>query len=117
DVQPEGFGEARELPSLKIPGTERVVQARFLDGSEPRWLPGLQARSTLAAWMTARNNPYFARAAANRLWAHFFGIGLVEPVDDLSEQNPPSHPELLDELARGFMERCYDQKFLIRAIT
>jgi hypothetical protein len=117
DIQPEGFGAARDLPSIKIPGTERVVQARFLDGNEPRWLPGLQARSTLATWMTAKGNPYFARAAANRLWAHFFGIGLVEPVDDLSEQNPPSHPELLQELADQLVGSGYDQKFLIRAIT
>ena len=51
--------------------------------------------------MTAKDNPFFARAAVNRMWAHFFGIGLVDPVDDVGDDNPPSHPELLDELAQG----------------
>ncbi len=67
--------------------------------------------------MTAGDNPFFAKAAVNRLWAHFFGIGIVEPVDDFSEQNKPSHPELLDELARQFVSHGFDYRFLIRAIT
>ena len=107
-------GDRRELG---IPGTERVAQARFLDGKEPRWGYKVSARKTLAEWMTARDNPFFARAAVNRLWAHFFGVGIVEPVDDLSDENKPSHPELLDELARQFAGHGFDQRFLIRAIT
>jgi hypothetical protein len=67
--------------------------------------------------MTARENPYFARAAVNRTWAQFFGVGLVDPVDDMGEENPPAHPELLDELARQFVARGYDLKFLIRALA
>jgi hypothetical protein len=67
--------------------------------------------------MTAANNPFFARAAVNRVWSYFFGVGLVEPVDDLSSGNPPSHPELLDELARQFAAHRYDLTFLIRAIV
>ena len=51
--------------------------------------------------MTAPDNPYFARAAVNRVWARFFGTGIVDPVDDLRADNPPSHPELLDLLARA----------------
>jgi hypothetical protein len=107
-------GDRRELA---IPGTERVAQARFLDGKEPRWGYKVSARKTLAEWMTAKDNPFFARAAVNRLWAHFFGVGIVEPVDDLSDENKPSHPELLDELARQFAGHGFDQRFLIRAIT
>ena len=72
---------------------------------------------TLADWMTAPENPYFARAAVNRVWAQFFGIGLVDPVDDMGADNPPSHPELLDDLARAFAAHGYDLKFLIRAIV
>jgi hypothetical protein len=109
--------EIADSRSIKIPGTERVVLARFLDDTEPRWQPGTPTRAALAEWTTAPENPFFARAAVNRVWAHFFGIGLAEPVDDMSEENPPSHPELLDELAREFTAHRFDVKFLIRAIT
>ncbi len=68
--------------------------------------------------MTAPDNPYFARAAVNRLWAYFFGTGLVEPVDEMVGANSDaSHPELLDLLAREFAAHEFDMKFLIRAIT
>jgi hypothetical protein len=90
-------GESR---SIKIPGKEQVVLAHFLDGSEPRWEPETVARVALAQWITDSKNPYFARTAVNRLWAHFFGIGLIEPVDELKDDNAPSHPELLDEICR-----------------
>src|SRR5262249_34687928 len=53
----------------------------------------------------------------NRLWGHFFGIGVVEPVDDFSDEHPPSHPEVLDELAKGFVRSGFDLKFLMKAIT
>ncbi len=111
---PTEVPDRRELP---IPNTERVAQARFLDGSEPQWKFKTSARTTLADWITRRDNPFFARAAANRLWAHFFGVGLVEPVDDFNDSNPPSHPELLDELARQFADHGFDFKFLIRALA
>jgi Protein of unknown function (DUF1549)/Protein of unknown function (DUF1553) len=109
--------EVPERRSIKIPGTDKLVMARYLDGKEPRWQVGTPSRSALAAWVTTAGNPYFARAAANRLWAQFFGIGLAEPVDDLNDQNPPSHPELLDELASQFAANKYDLKYLVRAIT
>lgn len=101
---------------LAIPGTAREVAAAFLDGSTPQaaTIPG---REALAKWITAPDNPFFARAAVNRLWAHFFGIGIVVPVDDMEIDNPPSHPELLAELSRVFVDRDFDLKFLIRAIT
>ena len=79
-----------------------MVQAGFLDGTEPAWQLALGSpRTVLADWVVARDNPYFARAAVNRVWSLFFGTGLVDPVDDLDDENPPSHPELLDELADG----------------
>jgi len=114
------FANLREVQArreLAIPNTETIVQACFLDGKEPDWQGRSGPRAVLADWMTSRDNPYFAKAAVNRMWAHFFGIGLVDPVDDLDVENPPSHPELLDELARQFIASGYDQKFLIRAIT
>jgi hypothetical protein len=114
------FAPVQELVDrreLAIPGGDRVVQAAFLDGSEPKWKYKVSSRITLADWVTSADNPYFARAAVNRMWAHFFGLGIVEPVDDLNGQNQPSHPELFDELARQFAAHRFDFKFLIRAIT
>ena len=67
--------------------------------------------------MTAPDNPYFARAMANWVWAQFFGKGLADPPDDLSRSNPPVHPELLDALARHFVAHQYDLRDLIRTIA
>lgn len=114
------FGPIQEVSDrreMTIPNTERVAQARFLDGQTPRWKFKVGARQTLADWMTAKDNPFFARAIANRMWAHFFGVGIVEPVDDMTDDNAPSHPEVLDLLAKEFAAHDFDLKFLIRAIT
>jgi hypothetical protein len=67
--------------------------------------------------MTAPQNPYFARAAVNRLWAYFFGAPLAGPPDGSGGEPPAAHKELLDELAREFVAHGYDVKFLLRAIT
>ena len=67
--------------------------------------------------MTAPDNPLFARAAVNRMWGYFFGRGIVDPVDDFRSTNPPTHPELLEALARHFQEQKYDLKDLIRTIV
>jgi hypothetical protein len=109
--------EVSDRRELGIPNTERVAQATFLDGKAPRWKFKVSARTTLAEWLTAPNNPFFARTAANRVWAQMFGIGLVDPADDFREDNPASHPELLDLLARELVAQKFDLKFLIRAIA
>jgi hypothetical protein len=118
----EGFPIAEkerfERRELAIPGTDRVVQAVFLDGSEPRWKYKVAARVTLAEWTTRADNPYFARATVNRLWAYLFGVGLVEPFDEMVGGTArDSHPELLDELARNFAAHQFDLKYLLRAIA
>jgi hypothetical protein len=110
--------EVADRHELTIPGTEHKVQAVFLDGTEPKWKTSTSARATLAEWMTRKDNPYFARAAVNRLWAYFFGTGIIDPVDDIAGgEQEASHPELLDELARQFADHHFDLKYLIRAIT
>jgi hypothetical protein len=110
--------ERKDKREIEVPGTGRVVQANFLDGSEPQFKFKINPRQTLADWMTAADNPYFARATANRLWAYFFGIGLVDPVDEMvGSERRASHPELLHDLARTFAAHRFDLKFLIRAIT
>jgi hypothetical protein len=111
-------GEKLDKTELTIPGTGTVVQATFLTGDQPKLKSKASPRQALAEWMTAADNPFFARAAANRLWAYFFGTGLIEPVDEMvGTDSKPSHPELLDELARQFAAHQFDLKFLIRAIT
>ncbi len=109
--------DAAHRHDIKMPNSDKVVQARFLDGKTPVWKADMPTRVALAEWMTSPDNPYFARAAVNRVWAHLFGVGLIDPPDDLREDNPPSHPDLLDALARAFVEHHYDLQYLIRAIT
>jgi hypothetical protein len=110
-------GDQPNVREIKISGTEKVVKARFLDETEPKWRDGVGARTILADWVTRADNPYFARATVNKVWEYFFGAGLIDPVDEESDENPPSHPALLDELAREFAAHKFDLKFLIRAIV
>ena len=104
--------------TITIPGTAKVVEARFPDGKSPVWKDNVESRHALAEWLTSPSNPYFARTATNRLWAHFFGAGIIDPVDDEpTDDNPASHPELLTELTAQFVANKHDVKYLIRAIT
>lgn len=79
--------------------------------------PEFSRKDALAQWVTSRDNPFFARAIANRLWAQYFGRGLVHPVDNLSDANPPSHPQLLDALAKSLKDKQYDLKWFIRELV
>ena len=74
-------------------------------------------REALADWMTAPDNPFFAKALVNRYWKHFFSRGLVDPEDDMRMTNPAANPELLDALSRDFVDHGYDLKHLIRTIV
>jgi hypothetical protein len=73
-------------------------------------------RELVVAWMRRADNPFFAKAIVNRVWAHYFGRGIVDPPDHLSPLNPPTHPELLAELCREFVAHGYDLKWLHRTI-
>jgi hypothetical protein len=90
------------------------VKAKFFDG-EP--VKGESLRSEFTRRLVDPANAAFSRAAVNRMWAWFFGAGLVEPVDDLSERNAPVVPELLDLMAKGFIENKFDLKWLMRTIA
>ena len=109
-------GRQEDHLELTIPGTTRVVHAGFIDGGKLSPKAARRPREAFADWVIRPENPYFARAAVNRLWGLFFGIGLVNPVDDFTQSNQPSHPELLDELAREFAGHNFDIKFVIRAL-
>ena len=73
-------------------------------------------RAQLATWLTARENPYFARSYTNRVWSYLLGRGLIEPVDDIRASNPPSNPALLDRLTEQFISTGFDTRDLIRTI-
>jgi hypothetical protein len=102
---------------VKLPGSEETIAPRFLGGDESGEKVGQSRREQLAAWLTWPENPYVARAAVNRVWALLFGRGIVQPVDDLGIHNPPSHPQLLDELAAYFVRTGYDVNCLVRTLT
>ena len=97
------------------PNDGRVVAPKFLGGEKPE-IGERDRRAVLAAWLTSRDNPYFAVNLANLAWNHYFGRGLVEPVDDFRVSNPPSHPALLETLAAKLIEYDYDFRKLIRDI-
>lgn len=118
DVAPGRPGvPKRQRGVVAIPGQNKVVPARFLDGKEPKWQDDFRTRPILAEWMTAADNPFFARAIVNRLWIYFFGNSLAARDDGSSAEVPASHKELLDELARELVAHQYDLKFLMRALT
>jgi hypothetical protein len=122
-----GFADA-EVPTDEIiylkdrgetrhPRTGVVLQPRPLGGTEFSLRRHDDPRQSLAQWMTAADNPFFARTMANRIWAHFMGRGIVHPIDDARSTNPPCNPELLDALAADFVKSGFDVKHLIRTVT
>jgi hypothetical protein len=105
-------GKAFDEPKLEKGKEYKVAPAK-----DVRPVPSYSRREKLAIAMTSADNPYFARAAANRLWFLMLGRGLVHPVDLDHAANPPSHPELLDLLAKEFAEHKFDVKWLLKEIA
>jgi hypothetical protein len=96
----------------KLPAHPKLLAGKVVEVAEKD-----DPRPALARWMTAPDNPYFARATANWVWAQFFGKGIVEPPDDMSRANPPVHPELLEALARHLVATKFNLRDLIRTIA
>jgi len=101
---------------IRHPLTKEVLRPKPLTGTSPELTDEQDPRAAFASWLTAADNPYFARIAVNRIWADLMGIGIVDPVDDLRATNPPSNPELLDALAEYYRSVGYDSKKLLKAI-
>ncbi len=101
---------------VTLPDEDEAVQPRFPDGRQAPAASGTR-RVKLSIWMSSAENPFLARATVNRVWAMLFGRGIVDPVDDLSPNNRPVHPELLDELAEYFVATGYDLNELFRGIA
>ena len=104
-------------PPTRNPRTGELVPPQPLGAENFASLTEGDRRPALAAWLTAPENPWFARNLVNRLVAHFFGRGLVEPVDDVRATNPASNPELLEALAKFAVENKFDLKQIIRTLT
>lgn len=97
--------------------TKSIIVAPIAFGTPAGELgPDDDRRERLAAWLTQPDNPYFARSTVNRVWYHLFGRGIVEPVDDFRDTNPPSNPELLDALARQFVDSGFRLKPVLRMV-
>jgi len=124
-VQRGGGGAMMGRATITINPKGKVVHLRTKQPVEPKLLDGKvvtvaasdDPRKALASWMTAQDNPYFARAAVNWAWSQLFGKGLVDPADDMSRANPPVHPELLDALARHFVASKFNLRDLVRTIA
>ena len=101
---------------LTHPKSKKPVTPKFLGGEAVKIEPERDRREVLADWMTAPSNPFFAKAIVNRLWKHFLGRGLVEPVDDFRVSNPPTNEALLAALSEDFIRHKYDLKHLFRTI-
>ncbi len=109
-VQSQAAGDVLHLRrGIAMPPTPLDGKPLALDSAADR-------RQFFADWLTAPDNPYFAKAVVNRVWRNFMGRGLVEAEDDLRQTNPPSNDELFDALAKDFVAKKYDVKHLIRTI-
>jgi hypothetical protein len=102
---------------VRHPVGNKDMPPKFLGDERPELKPGQDRREVLAGWMASPRNPFFARNLANIIWAHFFGIGIIDPVDDVRVSNPASNPELLDELAKRFTDYNYDMRKFVRDIV
>lgn len=108
----------RASGKARHPNKDVDYEPKALAGPEFAGLgPHEDPRDALAGWLRQSDNPFFAKALVNRYWKHFFGQGLVEPEDDMRVTNPPTHPELLDELAARFVASGFDLKQLVRVLA
>ncbi len=114
---PPYFSSASPTTGEKSPLTGKVPEPKYPDGEYAKFTPEEDPRHALVDWMVQPNNPFFSRVLVNRMWGHFLGRGLVNEVDDMRASNPSANEELLDALARDFVEHKFDVKHIIRTIV
>jgi hypothetical protein len=103
---------------MKHPKDGRVVKPQFMLAPSAASVPdGPDRREALAAWLTSKDNPFFAKAIVNRMWSYFVGKGIIDPVDDIRASNPPSNPALLEALTKDFVAHGFDLRYLMRIIV
>jgi hypothetical protein len=108
--------EEKPVETFHDPETQQPLSARILGGANIEVRGDIDPRKELWKWMSAVDNPYFARAIVNRIWAFYLGRGFIEPADSQAAANPPTHPEVLDELTRDFIAHKFDLRHLHRRI-
>jgi hypothetical protein len=109
------FNKASGAVVNKRTGGNAKIQP--LDGEPMEVATDEDPRHKLVDWMANAKNPFFARAVANRYWSHFFGRGIVDPIDDMRVTNPPTNPELLDALAKELVDSKFSLKHLVKVIV
>src|SRR6266849_7875984 len=121
EVGEEIVYDQRQDFDMKHPKDGRVMNPKFILPAKP--LGGAAApadalrRQAYAEWLTARDNPFFAKSTVNRVWSYFFGRGIIDPVDDIRASNPASNPALLDALTKYFLAHDFDLRYLMRTIA
>lgn len=106
----------RKKGEINHPIHNSPLPPKFLGGPSPDIPKDIDRRKVLADWLASPDNPFFAKNLANLVWSHFFGQGIIEPVDDVRISNPPANPELLNELANRFTAYQYDFKKLVKDV-
>ncbi len=101
---------------VKHPKTDMAVPPKVPFGDAGDSEKSSDRRESLVSWLTSAENPLFAKSMSNRVWSYFFGIGIIDPVDDIRASNPASNPELLDALTKDFVEHKFDVRYLMRTI-
>jgi hypothetical protein len=119
EVGEEIVFDQRSDYEMKHPKDGHVIKPQFMVASTaPLPIPSDQARrDALAQWLTSKENPFFAKAIANRIWSYFFGKGIIDPVDDIRASNPASNPALLDALTKDVLDHNFDLQHLMRTIV
>ena len=118
EVGEEIVFDERAGNEMKHPKDGRVVKPQFMIAPAAAAVPdGPERRDALAEWITSKNNPFFAKAMANRMWSYFMGKGIIDPVDDIRASNPPSNPALIDALTKDFIAHGFDLRELMRTIV
>ena len=109
-------GQPMKQDKKDVQGGSRVITPKILGGTEVMMEHYNDPRAPLMEWLRSKENPYFAKAFVNRVWASYFSRGIVEPADDLNLANAPSNAELFNYLANGFVSHHFDMKWLQREI-
>ena len=120
EVGEEIVFDQRSGYEMKHPKDGHVVKPQFMVASSaPVPVPDddRRRRDAFAQWLTSKDNPFFAKAIANRVWSYFFGRGIIDPVDDIRASNPPSNPALLEALTKDLLDNNFDLQHLMRTIA